>query len=127
MKRINPFSEKFQKIRKIREDNRLKRMYKHEFNCKREMDFDDFQDCWWSYKVCHNSINYYLSPNAIWGRYNNQLALEVYNIDEDLKYLEELPEDYKDQNNIIEEFNKFIEYEMFHKENYWHFYLCEFK
>lgn len=127
MKRINPFCEDFERIKKARKEKLLKRVYKHKFNPRKEMAIYDFQQCWWGdtgYTVDY--VECFLSEDLIWGRHNNIWALQYNDIDADLAYLEARPEDWEVQNCIIEEYNNFIDYTHYHKQNYWHFHLCEF-
>lgn len=127
MKRINPFSVNYEEIKKKRLDKMLRRIYEHNYSAQCEMYLEEFENCWWSYCVSTDFIKYYVTPHEVWDRYNNQLGLEIFDIDADMEYLENLPADYKDQNSIIEEYNKFIRYSSYHDNNYWHFYLCKFK
>lgn len=101
------------------------KLYEHDYSAKREIKFEEFQDCWWNYSGSDDYVKYYLTPFAIWSRYINQLGLEFFYFDPYMKYLENLAKDYKDQNWVIEEYTKFIRYGLNHNENYSHFYLCE--
>lgn len=127
MKRINPFSVEFQKIKKRKAEERARNEYQHYYNSNWFDDDEGFQVCWWTdYFIEKNYKNLYLSPSTIWNRYNNQLGMEIYNFQEDMEYIERLPEDYKMQNNIIQEFNKILDIEEYYNMMYYHYHLCKF-
>lgn len=128
MKRINPFSKDFEIIKEKRDQKIAKKLYKHLYDAEKEI--EDFYDCWWSYKFNKSQeyIKKFIDEYTIWDKYNNQLALEKYDIEEDMKYIESLPEDYKQQNYIIDEYNRFVEWgDVFHQKVYYHYYLCIFE
>lgn len=123
MKRINPFSKQFQVIkRKKQEEIEIK--WQHYFN--KNLKIEKFGKCWWDYDIKHQHIKGYTYPDFIWGRYNNQLGLEIYDYESDMEYLNNLPEDYDTQNIIIEEFNDEIEVLANYNRYYFHYYLCRF-
>lgn len=128
MKRINPFSKDFETIKKARNLKHVKNRDKHLYGIEKEM--EDFYECWWNFRfdTSQEYVKKFINEYTIWDKYNNQLALEIYDIEEDLKYIESLPEDYKQQNHIIDEYNRFIEWgDVFHQKVYYHYYLCIFK
>lgn len=124
MKRINPFANEFQRIKKRKEEQKLKKWYRHTYDSN--IKIEDFNNCWWSDNMTWNYIESYVTPSTIWSKYNNQLGLEMYDFNSDMEYLKNLPEDYSNQNFIIEDINSFIKYEEYLKNMYLHYYLCEF-
>lgn len=125
MKRINPFCEQFVKIKKRRQEKILKKLWKH--SCHPNVVYECFNKCWWNGNFPEDFIDYYISPYEIWDRYNNQEGLEIFDFASDMKYIENMPDDYKEQNQIIEHVNKMIEEEEFYQKTYYHYYLCEFE
>lgn len=122
MKRINPFSPEFEKIKKVK----LRNEFKHEYNINQSLD-EGFRWCWWKEYFPENSyIRCYISPYRIWDRYQNQLGLEIFNFEEDMEYLENLPEDYNEQNIIIESYNELLELDSYYNNMYFHYFLCKF-
>lgn len=127
MKRINPFSSEFPKIKKQREEEFLKNEWKHDYRSSQFFEEEGFQSCWWNaYFFEKNYVERYLSSCIIWDRYNNQLGLEIYNFEEDMEYLANLPDDCDMQNSVIDEYNEKLDREEYYNMMYCHFYLCRF-
>lgn len=127
MKRINPFSSKFQKIKKMKNDELWKNKLQHLYYSNQRIYEGDQFLCWWiEYFSKKYYVQCYLDSYTIWDRYNNQLGMEIFNFDEDMEYLRTLPEDFKDQNLIIISFNEFIDLEEYYEKMYYHYYLCKF-
>lgn len=130
MKRINPFSNVFQKIKKRKQEERKRIEFQHLYNSNqfpKENDERFPYFCWWiDYFAEKDYLEWYLSPSTIWGRYNNQLGLEIYNFEEDLAYLQRIPEDYKEQNIIIQDYNEILDIQEYYEMMYFHYFLCKF-